>query len=681
MQERAVSVLTTERCHRWRASDSSACPSLPPLSFRQVALPVYSRHVAVSVVDNTLLVHQLDSKVALLFDALSNSPHPIASPLPLTLRSPKALPHSVPNRNPNPNPTSNLALSQPSHSEATSSREAEPGPAGESADTAAEAAGISKLVTEPGAQLSEPGFDPSGAQARAKPEAGARAGPGQARSEPGAAGSSMEGGVEMYGEGWVFLTPDLILDHARGLLWKLHLDLEAIAASCQDTCGLLAFLQRRRGEFQKARELSISTLRSIVLDRCHLAQVGTAIDIITAAFVSSAKASAGGRLPAQYASEVPLGIPRGLLPLSGGIPAVLGSSPGLQAAALALGISEGATGGEQTRVPRGTAAAAVTVAAADGVPLGAGTRSHRAESTYSVTSSNENSEPPTSSVPGSESEPPSKPGSEPDLDDSEAPAGAPSRPLPVAGGATLADGTELAADGAELAAGSAEEAGEGDSTISTSGKQEEGDGGRISAAQLGVGGSGGRKQVQEASRASSPGSSSAAAGRTTGAAQAGHERPGGGPGVAYEDFGARRVAAWQLLSPAVSPEELVLEVVVPVEEEMGGEGAYLAGVAAGAGLRAPASLQAMLVRLLAQEGRHHQLWQLVHAQVVEPSPAVARQLLELGQQQHPPLRDLGLVMLRKLGAHGEYAAELTAGGHPVAAFRYLRQHQRLGAGI
>lgn len=31
----------------------------------------------------------------------------------------------------------------------------------------------------------------------------------------------------IYGDGWTFLVPDLICDVANGLLWKIHLDLEA----------------------------------------------------------------------------------------------------------------------------------------------------------------------------------------------------------------------------------------------------------------------------------------------------------------------------------------------------------------------------------------------------------------------------------------------------------------------
>jgi hypothetical protein len=83
--------------------------------------------VAINVVDNTLLVHNADSGVALLFDVLSDISQPLASPLPLTLRG-------------------------------------------------------------------------------APPDGGALA-PHE---------------KELYGPGWVYLNPDLILDHKHGLLWRVR---------------------------------------------------------------------------------------------------------------------------------------------------------------------------------------------------------------------------------------------------------------------------------------------------------------------------------------------------------------------------------------------------------------------------------------------------------------------------
>lgn len=56
------------------------------LSF-QGALPIYSSRIAVSVVDNVLLVHQVDAKVIILYDIFLDSLAPISAPLPLLLRA------------------------------------------------------------------------------------------------------------------------------------------------------------------------------------------------------------------------------------------------------------------------------------------------------------------------------------------------------------------------------------------------------------------------------------------------------------------------------------------------------------------------------------------------------------------------------------------------------------------
>lgn len=52
----------------------------------QGSLPIYSLKIAVSVVDNVLLVHQVDAKVVILYDLFNNSLAPISAPLPLLLR-------------------------------------------------------------------------------------------------------------------------------------------------------------------------------------------------------------------------------------------------------------------------------------------------------------------------------------------------------------------------------------------------------------------------------------------------------------------------------------------------------------------------------------------------------------------------------------------------------------------
>jgi len=110
----------------------------------QGSLPIFSPHVAISVVDNVLMVHQTDSQVVLLYDILTDPKGPISAPLPLLLRGA---------------PTLSASSSQQS------------------------------------------------------------TGKGSKRHL-----SSAE--LTMYGEGWVFINPDLVLDHMHGLLWRVRLDLE-----------------------------------------------------------------------------------------------------------------------------------------------------------------------------------------------------------------------------------------------------------------------------------------------------------------------------------------------------------------------------------------------------------------------------------------------------------------------
>lgn len=49
-------------------------------------MPIYSSRVAVSVIDNVLLVHQVDAKVVIMYDIFLDSLSPISAPLPLLLR-------------------------------------------------------------------------------------------------------------------------------------------------------------------------------------------------------------------------------------------------------------------------------------------------------------------------------------------------------------------------------------------------------------------------------------------------------------------------------------------------------------------------------------------------------------------------------------------------------------------
>lgn len=52
----------------------------------QGTLPVYSSRIAVSAVDNIIMVHQIDAKVVILYDVFMDSYAPISAPLPLLVR-------------------------------------------------------------------------------------------------------------------------------------------------------------------------------------------------------------------------------------------------------------------------------------------------------------------------------------------------------------------------------------------------------------------------------------------------------------------------------------------------------------------------------------------------------------------------------------------------------------------
>ncbi|KAG6541704.1 hypothetical protein Mapa_016969 [Marchantia paleacea] len=182
----------------------------------QGCLPIYSRNVALSVVDNVLLIHEIDSKVVLLYDILSEPKSTISAPLPLLLRG------------------------APLHG--SSSR----------------------------------GFETANTL-------------GNTSSEPDLLGSLTSAEGQIYDKGWVFVNPDIVLDHVHGLLWKIRLDLEAIAASSSDIPTLLSFLQRRRHEASKAKMLSIEIIRSMIIERQPLPLIASAMDVLTSSYARVSK--------------------------------------------------------------------------------------------------------------------------------------------------------------------------------------------------------------------------------------------------------------------------------------------------------------------------------------------------------------------------------------------------------
>ncbi|KDP34476.1 hypothetical protein JCGZ_12759 [Jatropha curcas] len=176
---------------------------------QQGSLPIYSSKIAVSVVDNVLLIHQVDAKVVILYDIFADSRAPISAPLPLLFRG---------------FPRSNVPYSR------SSSKDSE----------SAEA-------------------------------------------------NTSDHETTIYGDDWTFLVPDLICDVASNLLWKIHLDLEAISASSSEVPSVLEFLQRRKLEANKAKQLCLAITRTIILERRPVSMVARAIDVLVSNYSYSIK--------------------------------------------------------------------------------------------------------------------------------------------------------------------------------------------------------------------------------------------------------------------------------------------------------------------------------------------------------------------------------------------------------
>lgn len=177
---------------------------------QQGSLPIYSSKIAVSVVDNVLLVHQIDAKVVILYDIFADSRAPISAPLPLQLRG---FPRSY----------------------SSSSRST--GKDGESSE-------VNNTIDHEGI---------------------------------------------IYGDSWTFIVPDLVYDVSNNFLWKIHLDLEAIAASSSETPSVLEFLQRRKLEAIKAKQLCLGIARTVILERRPVYMVSKAIDVLVSSYSLSLK--------------------------------------------------------------------------------------------------------------------------------------------------------------------------------------------------------------------------------------------------------------------------------------------------------------------------------------------------------------------------------------------------------
>lgn len=113
--------------------------------------------------------------------------------------------------------------------------------------------------------------------------------------------------TNIYGDDWNFLVPDLICDVANKLLWKIHLDLEAISASSSEVPSVLEFLQRRKLEANKAKQLCLTITRTVILERRPVPMVAKAMDVLVTSYSLSIKT--GSYFKGIKAERNPTGVP------------------------------------------------------------------------------------------------------------------------------------------------------------------------------------------------------------------------------------------------------------------------------------------------------------------------------------------------------------------------------------
>ncbi|EFN57382.1 hypothetical protein CHLNCDRAFT_142780 [Chlorella variabilis] len=214
---------------------------------------VYARQLELSVVDNVLLVHHIDSAVVMLVDIMEAGPAPVSSPLPLAVPL------------------------------ARGGADPEPG-AGEAA-----AAGA-------GADAGRSGED--GQEAAAEQDAAAGEAPelpvstgGGGEVPAGASGAAAAPALQLHYPAW-------LVDGGAGLVYRLQLDLRAVADSQSDYLRLLAFLQRRRPSGVPRRDpagITLRVLRGLMQDEAQLPLLRSAFDVVNAYGGEGARAQQGGR--------------------------------------------------------------------------------------------------------------------------------------------------------------------------------------------------------------------------------------------------------------------------------------------------------------------------------------------------------------------------------------------------
>lgn len=124
-------------------------------------------------------------------------------------------------------------------------------------------------------------------------------------------------------------------------------------------------------------------------------------------------------------------------------------------------------------------------------------------------------------------------------------------------------------------------------------------------------------------------------------------------------------------SPAVSPDEMVASVFVPLEEEPNPNVSHLIGAVTeymrcmdAASLAVPASLPCLLVSLLQHDGRLHELASWAPVLGRPPGKAVALEVAEAAKA-HPPAMQVVQDLLHRPSTHDVYINVLLKEGNVV----------------
>ena len=98
--------------------------------------------------------------------------------------------------------------------------------------------------------------------------------------------------MEVYGDGWEFLAPDLVLDRRAGLLWRLVLDLQGLAESTSEPAQLAAFLQRRderRYPPPGPQALTLRLVETMLMERAEVSALSSVFRVLAAACSAAAQ--------------------------------------------------------------------------------------------------------------------------------------------------------------------------------------------------------------------------------------------------------------------------------------------------------------------------------------------------------------------------------------------------------